>query len=64
MILNKEFGSNIVTSLFSKLDIWNDQGSNTQRLLKANLIDFLCRMQNTECLLNATQIFKSLDSKY
>jgi hypothetical protein len=45
-------------------DFWDDTGSHTRRLLKTNLIDFHCRIQNDECLRKATEVFHKINSNY
>lgn len=46
------------------LDIWDDQGSDLLRLLKADLVDFQCRMQEEVCLNKATELFNSITDEY
>lgn len=60
----KEFGTAIVRSLMKRMDIWQDTGSHEERLLKANIIEFLCRMQDEECLINASEAFETIDPEY
>ncbi|NWR90810.1 AMPE aminopeptidase, partial [Furnarius figulus] len=36
---------------------WNDSGSHLQRLLRASVLDFACRMNDTDSLKNASELF-------
>ncbi|NXC12605.1 AMPE aminopeptidase, partial [Corythaeola cristata] len=37
---------------------WNDTGSHLERLLRTSVLNFACRMDDTECLNNASQLFE------
>ncbi|NXJ94602.1 AMPE aminopeptidase, partial [Corythaixoides concolor] len=37
---------------------WNDTGSHLERLLRTSVLNFACRMGDTECLNNASQLFE------
>lgn len=44
--------------------MWSDEGNHTLRLLKINMIEFLCRLQDSGCLKNATKYFQSVPEDY
>lgn len=54
----------MVYSLENKINIWNEDGAHQVKMLKATLFEFLCRMQDEQCLKNATERFNNLDSNY
>ena len=55
-MMKKDFGEYIIRAITVRdnLNLWDDKGTHTQRLLKRSLIDFLCRIQNAECLRTST----------
>lgn len=46
------------------MNLWSDSGSHTERLLKSNLIEFLCRLQDPNCLENVDAQFNLIPSEY
>lgn len=46
------------------LDIWDDLGNDLLRLLKADLTEFQCRMQEEVCLNKATELFETIPEEY
>lgn len=58
------FGIKLTSELADKLDLWDDSGSHLEKRLKSIMIDFVCRMQDSKCLLNATQSFNNLSPDY
>ena len=60
----KDFAVSISRPFADRIDAWNSQGTHTQRLLKTNLINFLCRMQNEDYLRKASSEFNSLNPFY
>lgn len=46
------------------MNLWDDSGSHSERLLKISMIDFLCRLQDENCLSNATKKYESINSDY
>ncbi len=51
-------------SLSQKWNIWDDQGSLDERLLKATLVEFSCRSYLKSCLDKATENFRSIPEDY
>lgn len=62
--MKQSYGISLAKSLSEKIDIWNDEGEHTVRLLKINMIEFLCRLQDGGCLKNATKNFQSVPIDY
>ena len=62
--LIKGFANKLFQELKKKWDIWDDSGSTSLRLLKSELIDFMCRLQVQECLDNVTENFKKIPQNY
>jgi pyroglutamyl-peptidase II len=58
------FGIKITSELAENLNLWDDSGSHLEKRLKSIMVDFVCRMQDNKCLLNATQSFNQLDTTY
>ena len=54
----------MIGKLREKIDISNDQGTDTERLLKANLIEFLCRLQESSCLKYSRERFNSIPTQH
>ena len=48
----------------SRFDIWDNRGNHALILLKTSLVEFLCRLQDEECLLKATELFKTIPPEY
>ena len=46
------------------LDIWDDLGTHTDKLLKSSLVNFLCRLQNSDCLTKSSELFAKIDQTY
>ncbi|CAF0936439.1 unnamed protein product [Brachionus calyciflorus] len=46
------------------LDLWDDSGDAQTRLLKADLVEFQCRMQSAQCLNKATELFETISDDY
>ena len=45
--------------------MWNDKtGTHSDIILKAQLVDFLCRIQDEQCLTKATQLFRTIPPEY
>jgi hypothetical protein len=65
MFSAKGFGEYLSRILFRKLDIWNpNSGDHSERLLKINAIDFVCRLQEEYCLRNMTSLFENISPDY
>ena len=65
-MMKKDFGEYIIRAITVRdnLNLWDDKGTHTQRLLKRSLIDFLCRIQNAECLRTSTKYYEQISSDY
>jgi hypothetical protein len=50
----------LINKLKEKIDISNDQGTDSERLLKANIVEFLCRLQESSCLKYSSVRFNSI----
>lgn len=51
--------------LFGKMDIWDtNSGEHSEKLLKINAIDFVCRLQEEKCLTNMSAIFDKINPDY
>ena len=53
-----------MTELSNKWDIWDDQGTLDERLLKASLVEYSCRANLKTCLSKATDLFESIPEEY
>ncbi len=53
-------------SIAADLDIWaeREDEAHTLLLLKEDMVDFLCRMQDKECLTKATEFFETIPIEY
>ena len=60
----QEFGIDIVRSLITRMNLWEDSGTHLERLLKISMINFMCRLQDESCLNNATDKFEKINSDY
>lgn len=56
----------MLTSVTNRLNlnIWDDSGSHQIRLLKADLVEFQCRMQAESCLNKATELYETIPQDY
>jgi hypothetical protein len=50
--------------LGKRIDLTTDTGSHLERLLKVDVIDFQCRLQDTACLKYANERFSSIPDEY
>lgn len=46
------------------MNLWGEDGEHTEKLLKATLIDFLCKLHDAECLEKVTEYYKEIPSDY
>jgi hypothetical protein len=46
------------------MDIWSGDGNHVQKRTKAMMIDFMSRIQEKNCLINATEEYKKIPAKY
>jgi hypothetical protein len=53
-----------MTELSNKWDLWDDQGTLDERLLKASLVEYSCRANLKNCLSKATELFDSIPEEY
>ncbi len=60
----KDFALSTVRATIDGMNIWQKGGSHLEQLLKMELIDFSCRLQDRRCLENATEIFRKIDKGY
>ena len=63
-IFFKSFTIKIVRQYQDRNDIWDNTGTHAQILLKTALVEFLCRLQDEECLLKATELFQKIPHEY
>jgi hypothetical protein len=50
--------------LKDKINVYDDKGTHTERLLKMAVVDFDCRMENMECLNTMSALFNSIPKSY
>ncbi len=60
----KEYSIGLVKPFAERINAWDNSGTHVQLLLKTNLIDFLCRMQDEAYLRKASDYFNSLNPFY
>ena len=60
----KGYALGLTKPISEAIDIWDDSGDHTTRLLKSLLIEFLCRMQDFRCLDKASAYFYSIPPEY
>jgi hypothetical protein len=62
--VTKAFAISLTKEITNKLNLWVDSGTYTERLLRVSLLDFVCRMQDDSCLLNATKLYETIPNGY
>ena len=60
----RDFSIELVKVLSVRLDVWEVRGDHEENVLKISLVDFLCRMQEEQCILKATEKFNTIPSQY
>ena len=60
----KDYSIQLLSYLKDKINVYDDKGTPTERLLKMAIVDFDCRMENIECLNTMTTLFNSIPKSY
>ena len=62
----RKYSLSVVKAVSSKMDIWIEKptDSHTQILLKEAFVEFLCRMQDVQCLKKASELFYKIPNGY
>ena len=58
------FALYVARAFADSLSIWTDAPTHVDQLLKSKLVDFICNLQDNECLTTATETFKSIPKVY
>jgi hypothetical protein len=60
----KPFAISIAKNLEESYDLWSNNGTHVEQLLKSTIVDFLCMLQDEKCLKKTNAEFLRIPGSY